>query len=156
MRIFVLPAYMFHVKRYNRTYRSRSASPELLPGREVRQGHHSGIQRYAGGPRVGLCIIGVWQHKQSSPSAYGQRAAPAISVALLRAVIYRSRSTGSTSSYHSSRSCLPTRLKTSGWRFYRSSRHISHLSPDDPYWRDPLNPVALRAAQLARQARDPR
>jgi hypothetical protein len=156
MILFVIPHNLFHVKRYN----SPCSGPFTTRGPAWTPDPATTCDRMHGTPRSGvrpcLRIIGVWQHKQSSPYASEQRAALAISVALLRAVISPSRSTGSTLSYLNSRSCLPTRLKTSGWRFYRSSRPISLRYPDGYAWRDPSNPVALRAAELARQLREPR
>lgn len=156
MQIFAYPSRMFHVKRYNRTYRLCPATRMTPSVSEVRQGHHSDLQRYAGGPRVGLRIIGVWLPRRSSPSASEQLADLALSVALLQAVISPSQSMGSISRYLASPSCLPSRLKRSGWRFYRSSPQRSLLYPDRRYRRDPFNPVALRAAELARKLREPR
>lgn len=156
MRIFVIPPNLFHVKRYNRTYRARPHSAEALPGSEPARGPIGRHLPHPGGFRVGLRIIGVWRHKRNSPSAYEPQGDRALYPARRPAVTYLSPSTASTSRYRVSRSCLPARLRLSGWQFYRSSPRRSLLFPDPLIGGDPFNPVAVRPAELAKDAGKPR
>jgi hypothetical protein len=110
---------MFHVKRYNQQ-RSHSAGPThttiaKAPATDSSPTH--GVPTSGGRPA--LRMMGVWLLRRNSPYGYERLEDLALSVAPLPAGTSLLQSMGSTSHFLGNRSCLPARLKRSGWRFYR-------------------------------------